>query len=311
MGVWHYSTMCCVLQKFSISTDVSPTSVLRNLSDCLALKSDKLRNTGVGVTQARIYNKGVVSMGIRETLKKREEQREANQNGGNNDFPEGVTRYVRMGKHGEVNADGRTFILLADPDNWYFYFVHEDKTFDGKRTIHRFRKHSCLHSPRETNADITQYFKPGKTECPSCKVGAKRKMYAMIPVYDLEYGTYRVIDTAEFHINNIIADYDKAEKMGRKFNPEYSLVGEAVHFKQVDKSYSLESGEATDEQVEKAKTFIGTDFSYEDLANYREENDIITLLQDAEDEAIDKSKLPTAANNEGTPIDISDDDLPF
>nr|WP_229174835.1 single-stranded DNA-binding protein [Bacillus cereus] len=265
----------------------------------------------MGVTQARIYNKGVVSMGIRETLKKREEQREANQNGGNNDFPEGVTRYVRMGKRGEVNADGRTFILLADPDNWYFYFVHEDKTFDGKRTIHRFRKHSCLHSPRETDADITQYFKPGKTECPSCRVGAKRKMYAMIPVYDLEYTTYRVIDTAEFHINNIIADYDKAEKMGRKFNPEYSLVGEAVHFKQVDKSYSLESGEATDEQIEKAKTFIGTDFSYEDLANYREENDIIALLQDAEDEAIDKSKLPAATSNEGTPIDISDDDLPF
>ncbi|MGQ0416271.1 single-stranded DNA-binding protein, partial [Bacillus sp. HC-TM] len=128
---------------------------------------------------------------------------------------------------------------------------------------------------------------------------------------DLAYETYRVIDTAEFHINNIIADYDKAEKMGRKFNPNYSLVGEAVHFKQVDKSYSLESGEATDEQVEKAKAFIGTEFGYEDLANYREEDDIITLLQDAEDEAIDKSKLPTAASNKGTPIDISDDDLPF
>ncbi|MGH0422128.1 hypothetical protein [Bacillus cytotoxicus] len=72
-------------------------------------------------------------MGIRETLKKREEQREASQNGGNSEFPEGVTRYVRMGKHGEVNAEGRTFILLAEPDDWYFYFVHEDKTFDGKR----------------------------------------------------------------------------------------------------------------------------------------------------------------------------------
>ncbi|PHE48728.1 single-stranded DNA-binding protein, partial [Bacillus pseudomycoides] len=34
-------------------------------------------------------------------------------------------------------------------------------------------------------------------------------------------------------------------------------------------------------------------------------------LQDAEDDAIDKSKLPKAASNEGTPIDISDDDLPF
>jgi hypothetical protein len=136
----------------------------------------------------------------------------------------------------------------------------------------------------------------------------------MIPVYDLEYGTYRVIDTAEFHINNIIADYDKAEKMGRKFNPQYSLVGEAVHIKQVDKSYSLESGEATDEQVEKAKTFIGTEFGYEDLANFREESDVITLLQDAEDEAIDKSKLPTSsknASNEVEPIEIEESELPF
>lgn len=231
-------------------------------------------------------------MGIRDTLKKREEQREAAQNGGNNEFPEGVTRYVRMGKHGEVNAEGRTFILLADPDNWFFYFVHEDKTFDGKRTIHNFRKHTCLHSPQETNADLLKFFKPGKNDCISCKAGAKRKMYAMIPVYDLEYKTYRVIDTVEFHVNNIIADYDKIEKTMKKAtkNPEYSIVGEAVHIKQVDKSYSMESGDATDEQLEEAAKFVGTDFGFVELANFREEDDIKALLTEAV-EGVDKSVL--------------------
>lgn len=232
-------------------------------------------------------------MGIRDTLKKREEQREAASNGGGNEFPEGVTRYVRMGKHGEVNAEGRTFTLLADPDNWYFYFVHEDKTFDGKRTIHAFRKHTCLHSPKEIDADLTKFFKPGKAECISCKAGAKRKMYAMIPVYDLEYKTYRVIDTAEFHINNLIADYDKIEKTMKKAtkNPEYSIVGEAIHIKQVDKSYSLESGDATDKQLTEAQAFIGTEFDFVELANFREMDDIKALLAEAEDRAIDKSVL--------------------
>jgi hypothetical protein len=239
-------------------------------------------------------------MGIRDTLKKREEQREAASNGGGNEFPEGVTRYVRMGKHGEVNAEGRTFILLGDPDQWYFYFVHEDKTFDGKRTIHAFRKHTCLHSPKETDADLSKFFKPGKTECLSCKAGAKRKMYAMIPVYDLEYKTYRVIDTVEFHVSNIIADYDKAEKMGRKFNPNYSLVGEAIHLKQVDKSYSLESGEATDEQLSEAKVFIGADFGFVELANFREEDDIKTILAEADDKAINKSVLGGGSEQTGS-----------
>lgn len=246
-------------------------------------------------------------MGIRDTLKKREEQREAAQNGGNSEFPEGVTRYVRMGKHGEVNADGRTFIVLADPDKWYFYFVHEDKTYDGKRTIHAFRKHTCLHSPKEVGADLTKFFKPGKAECLSCKAGAKRKMYAMIPVYDLEYQTYRVIDTAEFHVTNLIADYDKLEKALRKVtkNAEYSIVGEAVHVKQVDKSYSLESGDATDEQLEEAKKFIEVDYNFVDLANFREEADILKLLSEA-DAGVDKpvlGSIPKTQADEVTPIE--------
>lgn len=244
-------------------------------------------------------------MGIRDTLKKREEQREAAQNGGNSDFPEGVTRYVRMGKHGEVNSDGRTFIMLADPDQWYFYFVHEDKTFDGKRTIHAFKKHTCLHSPKEVDADLPKFFKPGKAECLSCKAGAKRKMYAMIPVYDIEYKTYRVIDTAEFHVNNLIADYDKIEKTMKKAtkNPDYSIVGEAVYIKQVDKSYSLESGDATDEQLEAAKVFIDIDYGFLELANFREEDDIRKLLEEADDNKIDKSVLGL---EEVTPIEDED-----
>lgn len=235
-------------------------------------------------------------MSIRKILKQREEARDKAVNGGGGDeFPEGVTRYVRMGRHGEVNADGRTFIILADPDNWYFYFVHEDKTYNGKGYDHGFQKHTCLHSPREINADLVKYFKPGKNECLSCKAGAKRKMFAMIPLYDLEYKTYRVIDTAEFHINNLIADYDKLEKAAKKFAKDYSLVGDAVHIKQVDKTYSLESGDATDEEVEAAKEFIEYDFNYEELANFRDESDVIELLHNAEDEAINKDVLPPLA----------------
>lgn len=252
-------------------------------------------------------------MGIRDALKKREEKREAAANGGN-EFPEGVTRYVKLGKHGEVNSEGKTFVMLADPDDWYFYFVHEDSAFDGKRTVHAFRKHTCLHNPKEPAGDgIIDYEKPDKDVCISCKAGAKRKLYAMIPVYDPEYKTYRVIDTKEYHVNNLILDYDKAEKMGRKFNAEYTLVGEAVHIKQVDKTYALEGAvleelfkgappeavkKAVSEILEDAKKFIGMDFDYEELANFREESDIVELLRDADDKAIDKSVLPDEVTSE-------------
>jgi hypothetical protein len=253
-------------------------------------------------------------MGIRDTLKKREEQREAAQNGGPSDLPEGVKRYVGMGSYGEVNKDGRTFILLADPDNWYFYFVHEDKKFENGRTQHAFKKHTCLHSPKEINADLLKYFKPGKDECISCKAKAKRKMYAMIPVYDLEYKTYRVIDTAEFHVNNIISDYDKIEKTMKKAtkNPEYSIVGEAVHIKQVDKSYSMESGDATDEQLKEAQAFIGMAFDYVELANFREEDDIKTLLSEAVS-GVDTSVLgEIKTSDEGqTETGLSEDNFEF
>jgi hypothetical protein len=235
-------------------------------------------------------------MGIRDVLKKREEQRNAKQNG-DSEFPEGVTRYVRVGSHGEVNKDGRTFVILAAPDDWFFYFVHEDKTFDGKKTIHRFRKHTCLHSPREINADITKFEKPNGNVCISCAAKAKRKMYAMIPVYDLEYKTYRVLDLTEFHVMNLIGDYDKIEKSAKKFNKEYSLVGDAIHVKLVDKTYSMEAADVDEEHLEAAKQFIGMDFNYEELANFREVDDLVKILEEADPDAIDTSVLPKSTNS--------------
>lgn len=237
-------------------------------------------------------------MSIRDILKQREQQRDQASKG-DSEFPDGVTRYVRMGKHGEVNADGRTFVILAQPDDWYVYFVHEDKVFDGK-THHKFRKHTCLHSPKAADDDILAYFKPGKTECISCKAGAKRKMFFMIPVYDPQYKTFRVIDVAEFHANNLIADYDKAEKPAKKFNKDYSLVGDAVFIKQSDKTYALESAELDDAVIEEAKAFLGFDFGYSDLANFREEADIIEILQAADEGSVDKSLLGAQAGADQT-----------
>lgn len=234
-------------------------------------------------------------LSIRDILKQREEARDKATNS-DGDFPEGVSRYVRMGRRGEVNSDGRTFVMLADPNEWYFYFVHEDKTYNGKGYDHHIQKHTCDHSPKEVGADLTKFFRPGKDECLSCKAGAKRKMFAMIPVYDLEYETYRVIDTVEFHINNLIADYDKLEGTAKKFAKDYTLVGDAVHIKQVDKSYSLESGDATEEQLEAAKAFVGIDYGYADLANFRDEEDVIKILTEADGEAVDKTVIPSGAS---------------
>lgn len=264
-------------------------------------------------------------MSIRDILKQREQARDQAANG-DSEFPEGVTRYVRMGRHGEVNAEGRTLIILAEPNDWFAYFVHEDKEYNGKGYTHKFRKHTCMHSPKQANAQLASFFTPNGDACPTCKAmksRRQRKLFFMIPVYDPEYKTYRVLDVAEFHANNLIADYDKAEKMGKKFNADYTLVGEAVHFKQVDKSYSLESGDVADEELGAAKAFIGMDYGYADLANFRETDDLLTLLQEADDDAIDKAKLPkVAANSEAAPADdpfaqdgkpdgVNDEDLPF
>lgn len=261
-------------------------------------------------------------MSIRDILKQREQARDQAANG-DNDFPEGVTRYVRMGRHGEVNADGRTLIILAEPNDWYAYFVHEDKEFDGKRSIHKFRKHTCAHSPKTANANLSQFFTPSGNDCPTCKAmksRRQRKMFFMIPVYDPEYKTFRVIDVVEFHANNLIADYDKAERPVKRIQKDYTLVGQPVHFRQADKSYSLEVGDVEDSVLEDAKAFIGYEFGFADLANFRETSDIIEILQEADNDAIDKAKVPVASGEQSTPekatqedapAEVSDEDLPF
>ncbi|MNT40848.1 hypothetical protein D3C72_1771860 [compost metagenome] len=117
---------------------------------------------------------------------------------------------------------------------------------------------------------------------------------------------------------NLIGDYDKLEKAAKKFNKEYALVGDVITITKTSdgKSYSLESGDA--EVPEAAAQFIGFDIPYEELANFREVDDIIELLSEADSDHIDKSVLagavpanPDSAPQEPGPIDISDDGLPF
>lgn len=251
-------------------------------------------------------------MSIRDQLKQREEERSAPKgNGLNEGLPEGVTRYVRLGSE---LKDGRQFVMLADPDSWYFYFCHEDGDFATRQTF--FKKHTCLHSPRGLGGDIKTFSRPNGGACISCKAKAKRKLYFMVPVFDLEYQTWRVLDIKEFHAMNLIGDYDKLEKAAKKFNKEYTLVGDIVTIKKTSdgKSYSLESG---DEDVpEAAAQFIGFDFAYAELANFRDEDDIIALLNEADGSRIDKSVLGNAtlsANNapDDAPIEINEDEIPF
>lgn len=255
-------------------------------------------------------------MSIREKLKQREERRDQAANGGNNgNLPEGVTRYVRLGQE---LKDGKTFVLLADPDKWFFYYTHEDGDFATRSTY--VRKHACLHSPREVGEDFAKYEKPDKTACVSCAAKAKRKLYFMVPVFDPEYNEWRVLDLKEFHASNIIGDYDKLEKAAKKFQKDYKLVGDAVTISKTSdgKSYEMSSGELDDSVLEAAKKLVGQPINYEELANFREPDDIAKILEEAAPEAkLDKSVLGATAVGdgvvpvEGDPADITDDDLPF
>lgn len=250
-------------------------------------------------------------MSIRNKLKEREEARDkANGPGINEGLPEGVTRYVYLSKE---LANGKTFAIIADPDSWYFYYVHEDGDFATRSTY--FQKHTCLHSPR--TADFSQFDsfnKPNKSVCISCKAGAKRKLYFMIPVYDFEYSTWRILDMKEFHASNIISDYDKLEKAAKKFDKTYSLVGDAVSISKTSdgKSFSLESAdtEGLEEQLVAAKAMVGTvAIPYEELAHFRDEDSIREILSKADDSKVDKSVLGSAAEtktptaDDVTPID--------
>lgn len=258
-------------------------------------------------------------MSIREKLKQREERRDQAANGGNNgNLPEGVTRYVRLGQE---LKDGKTFVLLADPDKWFFYYTHEDGDFATRSTY--VRKHTCLHSPREVGEDFGKYEKPDKAACISCAAKAKRKLYFMVPVFDPEYNEWRVLDLKEFHASNIIGDYDKLEKAAKKFQKDYKLAGDAVTISKTSdgKSYEMSSGELDDSVLEAAKKLVGQPINYEELANFREPDDIAKILDEAAPEAkLDKSVLGAAATaapaddpfaDDGKPIEISDDDLPF
>lgn len=248
-------------------------------------------------------------MSIRDQLKQREEERSAPKgNGLNEGLPEGITRYVRTGgAKSEIPADGRQFVMLADPDSWYFYWTHEDGDFATRATY--VKKHSCLYSPRAVGSDIKTFSRANPSACISCKAKAKRKLYFMIPVYDLEYGTWRVLDVKEYHALNLIGDYDKLEKAAKKFNKEYSLVGDVVTIKKTSdgKSFSLESCDG--DVPEAAAEFVNFGVPYAELANFRDEADIIALLNEADPEHIDASVLNAAPAEPA--IEITEDEIPF
>ncbi|WP_181349437.1 single-stranded DNA-binding protein [Thalassobacillus sp. CUG 92003] len=238
-------------------------------------------------------------MGLRDNLKKREEKRDQAANGGiNGDLPDGVTRYVRLGGQGsELGPEGKTFVMLRDPDLWFFYYVHEKSNFSPFELY--IKKHTCLNSPRkapETVEEAEQLFakyeKPNPKVCISDAAEAKRVLYFMIPVYDPEYKTWRVIDTKEFHVMNILKGYDSIEKSAKKFNKEYSLIGDAFTIKKDDKTFMIEMGDLDDKVIEEAKPFMDEDIDYEELANFREESDIIEILRDAHPDHVNKDVLP-------------------
>ncbi|MCR8843127.1 single-stranded DNA-binding protein [Paenibacillus sp. SC116] len=260
-------------------------------------------------------------MSIRDQLKQREERRDQAANGGSNgNLPEGVTRYVRLGQE---LKDGKTFVLLANPDNWYFYFTHEDSKYANGRTMTFLRKHTCLNSPREVGADFGKYEKPNKSTCLSCAASAKRKLYFMVPVFDPEYNEWRVLDLKEFHASNLIDDYDKLEKAAQKFQKGYTLAGDAVSVGKTSdgKSYSMSSGELDEAIIAAAKAFDVSTINYAELAFFREVDDIAKILAEATDEAkLDKSVLganvsASIPKDAVTPVDsgleIDPDSLPF
>ena len=261
-------------------------------------------------------------MGLRDKLKKREEKRDQAANGGiNAGLPEGVTRYVRQATE---LKEGKDFVILRDPNLWYFYYVHEDGDYATRSTY--VKKHTCLHSPRkapdtEKEADemFTKFEKKGPKECISCKAKAKRVLYFMIPVYDVEYDTWRVLDMKEFHINNMLNDIDKAEKAARKFNKGYSMIGDLVTVSKADKTFTVSGSDIDEEDIveailAKAGKIDQSEINYEELANFRDEDDIISLLRQADGSKIDKKVLPKEETAEETKVDDSsepvNDDMP-
>lgn len=260
-------------------------------------------------------------MGLRDRLKKREEKREQ----GQNNLPEGVTRYVRLSQE---LKDGKDFVILRDPNLWFFYYVHEDGDYATRATY--VKKHTCLHSPRkapetEKEADemFMKYEKPNGDVCISDKAKAKRGLYFMIPVFDIEYGEWRVLDLKEFHVNNLMDDIEKTEKAARKFDKSYTMIGDVVTFSKADKTYTVGSSDMDEAEaakaIEAASKLDQSLIDYEELANFRDEADMISILREAADDKVDKSVLPAeakepAADTSAEPVadgDIQEDELPF
>jgi hypothetical protein len=255
-------------------------------------------------------------MGLRDRLKQREEKREQ----GQNNLPEGVTRYVRLGQE---LKDGKDFVILRDPNLWFFYYVHEDGDFATRATY--VKKHTCLHSPRkapenEKEADemFAKYEKPNGDVCISDKAKAKRILYFMVPVYDIEYGEWRVLDLKEFHVNNIMTDIDKTEKAARKFDKSYTMIGDVVTFSKADKTYTVGSSDMDEDEAAKVIEAAGkidqSLIDYEELANFRDESDIIEILRQADGNKVDKSVLPKEqkqpqADESADPIDEGDEGI--
>ena len=220
--------------------------------------------------------------------------------------------------------DGKDFVILRDPNLWYFYYVHEDGDFATRATY--VKKHTCLNSPRkapETEKEAEEMFdkfaKKDGSVCISDKAKAKRVLYFMVPVYDVEHGEWRVMDLKEFHVNNILDDLDKVEKSARKFNKEYEAVGDVLTFSKADKTYTVGMTDLDDDEVEKAveaaKKVDQSQIEYEELANFRDEEELILILHEADGNKVDKSVLPAVEDDgqdeDSEPIDITDDDLPF
>lgn len=166
---------------------------------------------------------------------------------------------------------------------------------------------------------FTKYEKPNPKVCISDKAKAKRVLYFMIPVYDVALDTWRVLDMKEFHINNMLTDIEKAEKAVRKFNKGYSMIGDIVTISKADKSFTVSGSDIEDEaKIEeikaKAAKIDQSEIDYEELANFRDEEDIISILREATDGKVDKSVLPKEEVADEGKVDETatplDDDLP-
>jgi hypothetical protein len=233
-------------------------------------------------------------MGIRDALKKREEQREERRNNASqpSDLPEGVSRFI---KNKELNGEGRIFVILDDPDDWYFYFVHEDFQYKPYEVF--VKKHTCMNSPRGINADLEYFVKKDGSKCLSCAAGIKRKLYFMIRLYDVEHGCWRIFDAKEFHAQNLVNAYDSIEKALSEYVEGFKLVGQSVRMKKSadGKSFTFEKVKVDDEVLAKAKPFVDEKPDYEFLANFREESDLREIIAEAADGHADKSVLGQAS----------------